>query len=297
VLATFWTASAGRGAYRTGILPGGGRTLYDRVMNIRAAPIGVFDSGLGGLSVVHELRLALPAEDILYCADSAYCPYGERAPGAILARSVTIATTLIDRGAKLLVIACNTATSVALHALRAAFPSVPIVGLVPAVKPAAALTRSGRIAVLATSRTIAGNTLAALIRRHACQTEVILVAAPDLVDFVERGELDGPLVERSVRSLLAPIVAREVDTMVLGCTHYAFLRRTIREVLPSGVTLVDSGPAIAQHTLRVLESHNQCVYRPDPGTLTLLTSGDPVSVGTIASRLMDSPISPRRLPV
>ena len=259
-------------------------------MNVHDAPIGVFDSGLGGLSVVGALRPLLPAEDILYFADTAHCPYGALPPAAILDRAVAVSDTLVDRGAKLLVVACNTASSVALPALRGRFPAVPIVGVVPAVKPAAALTRTDRIAVLATAGTVAGDLLAALVRDHAAGLEVRLVPAPDLVPLVEAGCLAGPRVEATLRPLLAPHLAAGVDTLVLGCTHYPFLRAAIAAVAGPSVRIVDSGEAVARRTDALLAAHDRRARRPPPGTFTLLSSGDAAAVARLAARLLGTPV-------
>lgn len=258
-------------------------------MNVRPAPVGVFDSGLGGLSVLRELQALLPAEDFLYVADNAHCPYGGRPPGEIRERARLVAGALVGRGAKLLVVACNTATTVALGTLRAQFPAVPIVGMVPAVKPAAATTRSGRIGVLATARTVGGESLAALVRDHAGTAEVRLVPAPGLVDLVERGETSGPRVEAALRPLLAPLLADGVDTLVLGCTHYPFLAAAIRELAGPDLAVIDAGAAVARRTRDVLARHGLLAPGLVPGTLSLLTSGRPDAVATAASRLLGTP--------
>ncbi|MDP9356063.1 MAG: glutamate racemase [Chloroflexota bacterium] len=258
-------------------------------MNVQALPIGVFDSGLGGLSVLRSLRAMLPAEDVLYYADSAHCPYGLRTPEEILHRSATITSTLVQRGAKLIIVACNTATSVALQELRGRF-GLPIVGLVPAVKPAVAATRSGRIGVLATPRTACGETLAELIRRHADGAEVFTVAAPGLADLVEAGYTVGPEVEVALQPLLDPLVTSGVDTLVLGCTHYPFLRDAIRDLVGPDITVIDSGEAIARRTRDVLATCDGLRPGSRPGNLELLTSGGPKTVGAVASRLLGEPV-------
>ncbi len=263
-------------------------------MNVQGLPIGVFDSGLGGLSVLRSLRAMLPIEDVLYYADSAHCPYGLRAPEEILNRSVAITGTLVERGAKLVVVACNTATSVALQELRARF-GVPIVGLVPAVKPAVAVTRSGRIGVLATPRTACGETLAELIRRHANGTAVITVPAPGLADLVEAGYTAGPEVEGVLRPLLDPLVASGIDTLVLGCTHYPFLRDAIRLLVGPDIAVIDSGEAIARRTWDVLATHGRLRTGAEHGGLSLLTSGEANAVGATASRLLGEPVTASHL--
>lgn len=266
-------------------------------MNVQVAPIGVFDSGLGGLSVVRELGSLLPAEDVVYYADSAYCPYGARQPVAILARGLAITALLVERGAKLVVVACNTATSVALGDLRAAFPRLPIVGLVPAVKPAMVATRTGRIGVLATPRTVAGERLAALIREHCRGAEVHLVPAPGLVELVEAGQTSGPRVEAALRPLLTPLLAWEMDTLVLGCTHYPFLRGAIRSLVGPEVTVIDSGTAIARRTRDVLTAHGLDRDGGRPGELRLMTSGGAAQVGAVASRLLGAGLGATKVAV
>ena len=266
-----------------------------RTMNVHS-PVGVFDSGLGGLSVLRELRAQLPEERWLYYADSAHCPYGERSPAYILDRCTSIVDALVEREAKVVVVACNTATSVALAALRARY-GVPIVGMVPAVKPAAAATRSGRIGVLATPRTVTGEALAALIREHASGTEVSAVPAPGLVELVEAGQLAGPEVEAALRPVVCPLLARGVDTLVLGCTHYPFLRGALRALAGSEVALIDSGEAVARRTRDVLSLHGLLVETGNGGSVEVLTSGASGHVSDVASRLLGERAVATHLPV
>ncbi len=263
-------------------------------MNVQGLPIGVFDSGLGGLSVLRSLRAMLPVEDVVYYADSAHCPYGVRAPEEILERCAAITDALVERGAKLVVVACNTATSVALQELRARF-GIPIIGLVPAVKPAVAATRSGRIGVLVTPRTACGETLAELIRRHANGTTVITVPAPGLADLVEAGFTAGPEVEGALCPLLKPLLASGVDTLVLGCTHYPFLRDAIRNLVGPDIVVIDSGEAIARRTWDVLAAHDRLRRGTETGCLALLTSGRAQAVGATASRLLGEPVTAAHL--
>jgi glutamate racemase len=261
-----------------------------------SAPIGVFDSGLGGLSVLRELRATLPHEDVLYYADSAHCPYGIRPPADILARTTAIADAFRARAAKMLVVACNTACSVALRDLRAAH-DIPIVGLEPAVKPAVTISRSGKIGVLATPRTASGEPLGALIRTYAAGARVITVPAPGLADLVEAGCTSGPCVEAALRPLLDPLLDEGVDTLVLGCTHYPFLRETIQRLAGPDLTLIDSGTAVARRARAVLAEHDLLRAPGAPGLLTLYTSGDPDQVGAIAARLLDEEIVAVHLPL
>jgi glutamate racemase len=250
------------------------------------APIGVFDSGLGGLSVMQQVRALLPAEDFVYFADSAHCPYGTKTPEQIQQRCYTITEELVERGVKLLILACNTACAVALPELRERF-SVPIVGLEPAVKPAATLSQTRRIAVLATPRTVVSDRLANLIRNHAGTVLVQTVPAPGLVDLVESGKTDGPEVEAVLKPILAPLLTWGIDVIVLGCTHYPFLRSAIERITGTNVRIVDSGEAIARRVQDVLitigERRNGF---PRSGTLSLLTSGDATQVGRICSSLL-----------
>lgn len=265
-------------------------------MNVHSGPVGVFDSGLGGLSVVGELRARLPGEALLYYADCAHCPYGERSPAYILDRCTSIVDALVGRGAKAVVVACNTATSVALAALRARY-GVPVVGMVPAVKPATAATRTGRIGVLATPRTVGGEALAGLIREHARGAEVFAVPAPGLVELVEAGRLDGPEVAAALRPLVCPLLGRGVDTLVLGCTHFPFLREAIEAVTGPGVAVIDSGAAVARRTRDVLAAHGLLADGSAAGGVRVLTSGDAGRVSAVASRLLAGEVGATHLPV
>ena len=274
-------------------LAGGGGTGYDDAMNVHHAPVGIWDSGVGGLSVLQELQALLPHEEMLYLADGRYCPYGGRSPGEIIDRSLAMTRAVVDRGAKAVVIACNTATTIAITRVREAFPAVPIVGMVPAVKPAAAATRSGRIGVLATPRTATGEVLAALIRQHCPGVTVDTVSAPGLVELVEAGQTSGPEVDAALRPLLAPLRACGVDTLVLGCTHYPFLRDAISEAIGPHVVLVDSGAAVARRTREVLAQHDLLAgASPSGGTLSLQTTGATERFLDVTSRLLALPVVP-----
>jgi glutamate racemase len=254
-------------------------------MNVQSAPIGIFDSGLGGLSVAREIRRLLPSEQLLYAADSRFCPYGVRSSEEIRWRSQLIAESLIERGAKLLVIACNTATAVALEELRSRF-RVPVVGLEPAVKPAVGQSRNGRIAVLATSRTAESARLLSLIARYGGDTRIHVVPAPGLVELVEGGETTGPEIESFLRPMIEPLVDAGVDTIVLGCTHYPFVGSAIRSICGAGVSLIDSGSAIARRTRDLLTLHDLASQQPSWGRLRILTTGETERVAEVASRLL-----------
>ena len=253
-------------------------------------PIGIFDSGLGGLSVYREIRALLPHEDVIYYADCGYCPYGTRPPGEINERSEIISRYLIQHDAKVIVVACNTASSVAIWHLRETFPDVSFIGLEPAVKPAVERTRSGRVGVLATPRTVAGERLRWLIERFANGVEVHSVAATGLVELVEAGVLEGDAVQAALRPLLDPMVEVGVDEVVLGCTHYPFLRGEIERYLGADIEVIDSGLAIARRTQFLLEEANALGARFGGGEFRLLTSGDPESVAHVAETLLGSPV-------
>jgi glutamate racemase len=253
-------------------------------------PIGIFDSGLGGLSVYREVRALLPHEDVVYYADSAYCPYGTRDPDDIRGRCRAISRLLIDRGAKIIVVACNTATSMAIDHLRARFPEVAFVGLEPAVKPAAALTRSGKVGVLATPRTVTGERLRWLIETHASGVEVRTIPGNGLVELVEAGTLEGDAVIDTLRPMLEPMREAGVDAVVLGCTHYPFLRATIEACMGPDVAVLDSGTAIARRTATFLEFHRMLNPSVLPGALTMLTSAPADGISHVASTLLATPV-------
>jgi glutamate racemase len=260
------------------------------------APIGVFDSGLGGLSVLQEIRTMLPSEDLVYVADSAYCPYGTRTPQEILERSVAMSEALYAIGVKLTVVACNTACSVALEDLRARFP-LPIVGLEPAVKPAIEETKSGKIAVIATPATVSGTRLKNLVQLHGGEIEVRLVAAPGWVDLVESGEIRGEIARKAVANLISPLLAAGVDTLVLGCTHYPFLRGVIDDITCGHVRVIDSGEAIARRTRDLLDWGAMCRNHGHDGALRILTTGDAAAMSAISSRLLGDEVIAEHLAV
>jgi glutamate racemase len=221
------------------------------------APIGVFDSGVGGLSVLREIRARLPQESLLYLADSGHVPYGEKSPEFIRQRCRTIAAFLLEQGAKALVLACNTATAAGVAELRELYPQLPLVGMEPAVKPAAQATRSGVVGVLATTGTLKSAKFAALLDRFASDVRVITQPCPGLVECIEAGELDTPATRALLRGFVQPLIEQGCDTLILGCTHYPFVKPLLIEMLPGTVTLVDTGAAVARHLETVLAAHNQ----------------------------------------
>jgi glutamate racemase len=255
----------------------------------RRKPLGVFDSGVGGLSVVTELRRLLPHEDIVYLADTANCPYGPRPAAEIRALAEQATVFLLKQGAKMIVVACNTASAAGLAPLRARHgPALPIVGLVPAVKPAVALTRSGTIGVLATPATLSGALLEEVIARFATPAGVRVVKDPGcgLVEAVEAGALDNPATQALLQQALEPLLAAGADALVLGCTHYPFLRAGIAALVGPSVALVDSGLGVARQTHRLLQGQGWANPGPAPGRLQLYTSGNPAQVGPVIRRLL-----------
>jgi glutamate racemase len=231
------------------------------------APIGIFDSGVGGLSVLRHIRAQLAHEHLLYVADSGFAPYGDKPEHVVAERSLTIARFLVDQGAKALVVACNTATGAAVRLLRASFPEMPIVGVEPGLKPAAAATRSGKVGVLATERTLAGEKFLQLRDQIAASTSAQFLLQPcsGLVDQIELGELDSEGTAAMLRRFILPLLARGADTLVLGCTHYPLVRASIEQVIAQAgagdVTLIDTGDAVARQLVRLLEAGG--LLRPD----------------------------------
>jgi glutamate racemase len=256
-------------------------------------PIGVFDSGLGGLSVAREIRARLGHEDILYLADSAYCPYGGRPLEEIRARSIAVTNALVDRGAKLIVAACNTASGAAIELLRKTF-ELPIVGLEPAVKPAAASSRAGRIAVLATPATLQTERFHRLVDNHGTGVDVVKIACAGFVEMVEKGAVSGPETIELVREVLEPAREAGVDRVVLGCTHYPFLRGAVAEVLGDGVEILDSGAAVARQVERVLRE-NGLLRSGGEGAIRFLTTGIPAQIAPVVDRLWGRPVEIERV--
>lgn len=252
------------------------------------APVGIFDSGVGGLSVAREIRQALPAEDLLYVADTAYCPYGDRPADEVRERALAVGRHLVGAGAKVVIVACNTATGAALELLREALP-VPVIGLEPAVKTGVARTRNGHVGVMATAGTLRSDRFARLVQAHANGTRVTAQPCPGLVDLIEQGHLDGPLLAARVADLTDPLRDAGVDTVVLGCTHYPFIAGPLRQALGADVEIVDSGPAIARRLRQVLREGG-LEAAPGPGSLRVRTTGDPGAVKPVVDRLWNEAV-------
>ena len=250
-------------------------------------PIGVFDSGVGGLSVLREIRSLLPATDLAYVADQAHVPYGSRSPAEVRAFAVGITRFLSELGARVVVVACNTASAAALSHLRDSFSAgLQIVGMEPAVKPAAEMTRSGVIGVLATPATLQGGQFAHLVERYAQGVTVLEQTCPGLVERIEGGEFEGEEMRRLLRGYIKPLLERGADALVLGCTHYPLALPLIENVAGPGVRVINPAPAVARQTLRVWEEAGGSAAAGRSGELSVYTSGDPAKLEPLLPRLL-----------
>jgi len=237
-----------------------------------ARPVGIFDSGAGGLSVLRFFQRHCPRERVLYCADTAYFPYGPRPAAEVRKRCFAIADKLLAHDVKLIIVACNTASAAAITELREAFP-VPFVGVVPGVKPAATSSRTGRVAILATPGTLDGGLYAQVVEEFGRGTKIASVSGDGLADLVERGEANLPAARDAVRAALAPEIDAGADTIVLGCTHYHFLEPAIVAEFP-GVAIVDTSEAVARRAQQVLAERDIEAPIGQSGTLDLIVTGD-----------------------
>lgn len=257
-------------------------------MQADTRPIGMMDSGVGGLSILREMRRQLPNEDIVYFADQGHVPYGPRSHDEIVQFLVGITHFFQKHDAKVIVIACNTASAAGLHELRSLFPEITYVGMEPAVKPAAEHTRRGVIGVIATKVTSQSALFASVVDRFAQDVDVVTQVCPDFVTLVEEGDLDSPRAREIAEDYLRPLKDAGIDELVIGCTHFSFLIPLLREVTGPEVEIVDPSPAIARQTGRVIEA---CRNTSDHvGMVQYYTSGDPQAYLTVASRLVDERI-------
>ncbi|MCL6588922.1 MAG: glutamate racemase [Firmicutes bacterium] len=249
------------------------------------APIGAFDSGVGGLSILIEVRKLLPNEDLIYLADSAHCPYGVKPLEEIQRRSLEVTDYLVSFGIKALVVACNTACVAGLEQVREKYAGLPVIGVEPAVKPAHEVTKNGKIGVLATQLTLNGDRFTHLVERYGAGVEVLTQPAPGLVELVEAGKIDSPETEAVLTRYLEPLLKNEVDTLVLGCTHYPFLRPLIQKICGPGVAIIDTGKAVAAQTRRVLENKGILNPAAQPGREIFYTTGDPEEITKTINKL------------
>ncbi len=261
-------------------------------------PIGVFDSGVGGLSVLREIHRLLPHESLCYVADSRHAPYGDKSPAFIEARATRLVEFFIDQGVKAVVVACNTVTGLVIQHLRQHFVDMPIVAIEPAIKPAARVTRNGKVGVLATRRTVDSPGLARLLETHANGTQMILRACPGWVERVEDGDLDSATTQAAVKEHVQPLLDQGADTLVLGCTHYPFLAGVVQQIAGPNVTVIDPAPAVARELARRLSHEHLAQTDPSQrGRVTFWTSGNVDQARRVMGNLwQDSLIDIRALP-
>ncbi len=258
-----------------------------------AAPIGVFDSGVGGLSVLRHICAELPHENLMYFADSGFAPYGDKPEHVVAERSLAVADFLVAQGAKALVVACNTATVAAIKLLRANYPDMPIVGVEPGLKPAAAASRNGKIGVMATEVTLAGEKFLLLREQigSASKAQFLLQGCPGLVDQIELGKLDSATTTAMLRRYLQPLLDAGADTLVLGCTHYPFVRASIESIVASAVdrevVLIDTGDAVARQLARLLAAAG-CLNARDgaPARMQAFTTASATALEVAFSSLL-----------
>ena len=250
--------------------------------------IGIFDSGVGGLSVFREIRKLLPEEKYAYFSDNAHCPYGEKSKEYITDRARHITEFLIGQGADIIVVACNTATAVAIKTLREDYPHIRFIGMEPAIKPAAAITKTGVVGVLATAGTLKADKYRDTKGRHAEDVTVVEHIGQGFVELVESGITTGPKAESIVMESLEPLLDAGADTIVLGCTHYPFLAETISKVASQltpdrNVTIIDPAPAVARHLLGIMTEQN--IIKREGFSLSLHASGDDSVLNRMFERL------------
>jgi len=249
-------------------------------------PIGMFDSGVGGLSVLRAVRRELPNEDVLYLADQAHIPYGPKSKKKIRQFAVEITCFLLERGAKLIVVACNAASAAALHELREKFPLVPFVGMEPAVKPAAERTHTGKVGVLATPTTFAGDLYASVVERFAQHVTIYKSTCPGLVEEIEAGNFNSPKVRGILHEALDPMLEAGIDTVVMGCTHYPFVIPVIEEITGPEVRTIDPAPAVARQIRRLLTERSLLNLGESGGKLHFYTSGDLQAFAELQPKLL-----------
>jgi glutamate racemase len=257
----------------------------------RTEPIGVFDSGVGGLSVLRAIRRELPAERIIFLGDQVHVPYGPRSLEEVRRFSERITRFLLDQGAKLIVVACNAASAAALHTLRDLFPQTPFVGMEPAVKPAAERTQSGVVGVLATPATFQGALYASVIERFANGVKVLQSTCPGLVEQIENGHLEGDETRSILENALNPMMRQDIDTIVLGCTHYPFVIPLIQSIVGPRVNVIDPAPAVARQVRRLLAAGE--ILAPEdqlpaanPAAVQLYTTGETEKLQKLLPRLL-----------
>ncbi|MES9837432.1 MAG: glutamate racemase [gamma proteobacterium symbiont of Ctena orbiculata] len=258
-------------------------------------PIGIFDSGIGGLSVLHHIRKLLPAENLIYVSDRAHLPYGNKAGEFILDRSEHIAGFLVQQDVKAIVIACNTATAVAVAHLRQHFP-LPIVGMEPGVKPATQTSRNGMIGVLATEGTLVSGKFRNLVEQHSNGADIFYCPCHGWVETIELNGASHDKTYQMVERELMPLLEKGVDTLVLGCTHYPFIKATIQQVAGSLITIIDTGEAVANQLRRRLTEEDILSPAPPPGREDYWCSASPENTRQLIEKIQGHPCIVKRLP-
>ncbi|MCI0610224.1 MAG: glutamate racemase [Anaerolineae bacterium] len=239
------------------------------------SPIGIFDSGVGGISVLRAMRQQMPNESVIYFGDQGHIPYGPRPMEQIRSFSEAITNFLLEQNAKIIVVACNTASAAALKYLREKFPDAQFVGMEPAVKPAAEHTQTGKVGVLATPATFQGALYASVVERFANGVELFQSTCPGLVQQIEQGNLDGEETRKILKDALQPMLEKNIDTVVLGCTHYPFVIPLIQQIVGDNVQVIDPAPAVAKQAKRLLEAGGMGNQSTSKGEVKFYTSGDP----------------------
>ncbi|HRH38429.1 MAG TPA: glutamate racemase [Flavobacteriales bacterium] len=254
-------------------------------MPTNTRPIGIFDSGIGGLTVMNAVQQALPTERLFYFGDNAHMPYGARSLDEVRDFSVGIVKALMAQQCKLVVIACNTASAAALAEVRRLFPDLPFVGMEPAVKPAVEQTRTGVVGVIATVATFQSDLYASVVERFSQGVDVLHQPCPGLVKQIEAGEFDTPKTEAMLRGWLEPMLAKHIDALVLGCTHYPIVRPLIERIVGPGVRVIDPAPSIARQVKRVLDQQGMSAPADTMGASTIWTSGDAQAFAAMMERM------------
>lgn len=255
-------------------------------MNSANHSIGIFDSGVGGLSVLREIREQMPYENIIYFGDQGHVPYGARLMEEIQKFSEGITRFLLEQDAKIIVVACNTASAAALKYLREVFPDVSFVGMEPAVKPAAEVTKTGKVGVLATPATFQGALYASVVERFGSDVELFQHTCPGLVSQIEKGELDAQRTREILEDALLPMLGKNIDTVVLGCTHYPFVIPLIEQIVGVDVRVIDPAPSVAKQTKRLLEAADCINHSAESGQVQFFTSGDTREVQSVLVKLL-----------
>ena len=264
-------------------------------INASALPIGVFDSGVGGISVLKHIRDLMPHENLIYVADSRHAPYGNQTPEFIQERSFWLAEFLLRQGVKALVVACNTATAAAVAGLRERYPDLTIIGMEPAVKPAVAATKTGVVGVLATSGTLKSAQFAALLEHFGQGVEVVTQACVGLVECVEKGALTSSSTKALLKQYVQPLLDAKADTIVLGCTHYPFVRTLIEELVGKDVVLIDTGAAVAKHLKNRLQENQLLRASDEVGGVSFWSNNERADTQGVISALWGDQVSVARL--